>query len=274
MTFHCTAIGDSIQEIEGKLTRDCKTVSTWMKSNRLKLNPDKTHLLTIGTQRKLSMLPHKLSVSMDGVMLQESGSGYECLLGCLVQPTLKWNYQVTSLLVKLKTRLGGLFHLQKICPFKVRKMIAEGIFNSTMNYCISLFGGMGKQNCNSIQILQNRAARFVCNLPPQTSRTELFTRVGWLTVNQMIRYHTLVLVYKIRRANDPEYLAKHLCRDNRNQLIMIPKHTQALFDDSFCQRGSSHWNQLPFHLRTDPKLESFKIGLNKWIKEKVPQFLE
>ena len=72
-----TATGDSIQEVEEKLTRDGCKVSLWMKSNRLKLNPQKTHLLTIGTQRKLATLPRKLLVQMDGVLLDENSSGCE-----------------------------------------------------------------------------------------------------------------------------------------------------------------------------------------------------
>ena len=44
-----TSSGNSTQEIEEKLKIDCDSISTWMKSNLLKLNPEKTHLLTTGT---------------------------------------------------------------------------------------------------------------------------------------------------------------------------------------------------------------------------------
>ena len=267
-----TATGDSIQEVEEKLTRDGCKVSLWMKSNRLKLNPQKTHLLTIGTQRKLTTLPRKLLVRMDGVLLDENLSGCESLLGCQVDATMKWNSQVNSLLVKLRKRLNSLWYLQKICPFGVRKTMTEGIFNSVMNYCLPLFGGVGKVLCNQIQVLQNRAARFVCNAPPRANRSRLFANLDWLTVNQTIRYQTLIAIYKIRKTKEPEYLANFICRDSRNQRIMLPLRNLTLFDESFCVRGSNHWNQLPLQLRRDPKLESFKRGLEKWIMEKVPQF--
>ena len=85
-----TATGDSIQEVEEKLTRDGCKVSLWMKSNTLKLNPQKTHLLTIGTQRKLATLPRKLLVQVDGVLRNENLSGCESLLGCQVDATIIW----------------------------------------------------------------------------------------------------------------------------------------------------------------------------------------
>ena len=44
---------DTLDEIRLELTEACGVVSQWMKGNRLKLNPEKTHLLTAGTGRRL-----------------------------------------------------------------------------------------------------------------------------------------------------------------------------------------------------------------------------
>ena len=43
-----TATAKTVSEIGIKLTEDCARVSNWMSSNRLKLNPDKTHIITLG----------------------------------------------------------------------------------------------------------------------------------------------------------------------------------------------------------------------------------
>jgi ribonuclease P/MRP protein subunit RPP40 len=51
-----TMAGDSVEEIGRKLTEDCRRVSEWMTQNKLKLNPDKTHILTVGTEQKLRTL--------------------------------------------------------------------------------------------------------------------------------------------------------------------------------------------------------------------------
>ena len=48
-----TASGNTVQEIENQLNRDCSLISNWMESNQLKLNADKSRILTMGTQRKL-----------------------------------------------------------------------------------------------------------------------------------------------------------------------------------------------------------------------------
>ena len=48
-----TVSGHSVTEVEESLEKDCGLVSEWMRSNRLKINPDKTHVMVVGTKPKL-----------------------------------------------------------------------------------------------------------------------------------------------------------------------------------------------------------------------------
>jgi hypothetical protein len=113
-----SATGKTVQEIGERLTEDCRAVSTWMRANKLKLNPDKTHIL--GTQQRINTLPHTVQVTKDGVQLQKEPAGCELLLGCQMQANLKWQNQVAVLLGKLRTRLTVLMNLKFILPFPVR----------------------------------------------------------------------------------------------------------------------------------------------------------
>ena len=83
-----TEAAKSVEETGMNLTRSCKAVSTWMRSNRLKLNPEKTHIMTIGTKERLSILPHTVKVIMDDVQLEEDPGGSELLLGCQIQTNI------------------------------------------------------------------------------------------------------------------------------------------------------------------------------------------
>jgi hypothetical protein len=117
-------------EIGLKMTENCELVSKWMMENRLKLNADKTHLLTVGTSRRLQSIEAKVNVVMDGFTLEESSDKVETLLGCQIEPGLKWHKQIDALLVKLRNRLTALAHLRNILPFHLRKTITEGMFVS------------------------------------------------------------------------------------------------------------------------------------------------
>ena len=68
-----------------------------MMGNRLKLNADKTHLMTDGTSRRLQMQENKMEVVTDETVLEESKDRFEILLECQIEPQLKWHKQVEEL---------------------------------------------------------------------------------------------------------------------------------------------------------------------------------
>ena len=72
-----TATGASVREIGEKLTENCRKVSSWMASNKFKLNADKTHLLVVGTKERLRNTDQP-AVYMDGLQLEEGP--YKCEL--------------------------------------------------------------------------------------------------------------------------------------------------------------------------------------------------
>ena len=269
-----SATGASVLEIGDKLTSDCEKVSYWMKANKLKLNPEKTHILTMGTQERLNTLTDTVRVVMDNIELIEDPSKCELLLGCQIASNLKWHQQVAALATKLRTRLVGLAHLKFICTYDVRKTITEGMFNSVMVYCISVFGGLDIGEIKEIQVLQNKAARLVCHAPPRTSRVELYEKLGWLSVHQLISYHTLITIFRIRSSSEPEYLAEFLKNENRNESIVVPNSRLSVAKNSLLFRGSTLWNQLPLNMRKSTKIGCFKKGVKKWISSNINRFLD
>jgi hypothetical protein len=269
-----SSTGQSVTDIGNTLTGDCAKVVDWMSSNQLKLNADKTHLLTVGTLQRLNGLPENVKVTMDGVELEESVEKCELLLGCIVEPNLKWKLQVKRLLEKLKKRLTGLSSIKYIVPNHTRNTITIGIFNSVLVYCLPLFGGCNVEEIKDLQVLQNRAAHIVTHSPPRANRNQMFDKLKWLTVSQLIVYHTILTVYKIRQSREPEYLANFLVNDNRLGSIIVPNTSLGLAKKSFVWRGSENWNSLLLTLRKTGKLGTFKRGVKQWVTENILRFQE
>ena len=92
--------------------------------------------MTFGTNRRLQLQVESVDVVMDGFVLEESENKVEILLGCQIEPTLKWHKQIEELLKKLRKRLTALESLRNIIPYKLRKTITEGIFTSVLVYCL------------------------------------------------------------------------------------------------------------------------------------------
>ena len=267
------ATDKSIAEINKALESNCEVVSNWMAENMLQLNADKTHILTLGTRERLAMPGNSVTVTMDGIILEEDPDHRETLLGIIIDANLKWHGQISALLLKLKKRLAGLGHIRSVLPYNLRKVVSEGMFTSVLGYCLPLFGGCDVAEIHDLQVLQNKAAQLVTHSPPRAVRQPMYDQLGWLTVNQLISYHTLLAVYRVRSTGEPEYLAESLCIDNRNGHIIVPKTKLTLLKKSFKFRGACAWNELPSSLRSLPNIGAFKKGVKTWITDNVPRFL-
>ena len=267
-----TVSASTTEEISASLTDNCALVSGWMVGNRLKLNADKTHLMVVGTGARLRAQDQGLDVVMDGIRLQESEDKAELLLGCYIEPNLKWHKQVNSVLIRLQQRLNALEKLKNILPFNRKKIIVEGLFTSVPTYCLPVFGGCDKTEVEALQVMQNKAARLVTNSGIRTSRKEIFRQTGWMTVKQLIFYHTSLCTFRIRSSHEPEYLAEIMNRNNTRNKIVIPHSRLTLAMNSYCFRGSSQWNRLPEAIRSSSSINCFKNQLKTWIHSHVPQF--
>ena len=102
----------------------------------------------------------------------------------------------------------------------------------------------------------------------------MYDRLGWLTVHQLVEYHTVLAVFRVRQSGEPEYLAHSLCNDNRNGHINIKITRLTLLQKSFVFRGACSWNDLPQSIRNLQKIGIFKKALRLWITHNTPRFLE
>jgi len=263
-----TKQGNSSDLVSTDLTSNCNIVSDWMAGNQFVLNADKTHLMLMGTSLKLKNEP-QLKVKMDNLELIQTTS--ENVLGCYIDNNLKWKSQINYLCRKLMQRIACLSQLKFVRSFKPRKMIANGLFNSVLMYCMPVWGGCDIQDINRLQILQNRAVQLVTKHPPRTHRNIMFDKIDWLTVRQMVVYTTLLAVFKIRKSGEPELLAVKLRRESRNGRIMIENTKLQTVQDGFVYRGSTQWNMLPNTIKILQE-NKFKVELKQWVRSNISRF--
>ena len=97
-----------------------------------------------------------------------------------------------------------------VASFKVRLMIAKGVFCSKLIFQISLWGGTEEYLLNSLQVVQNKAARFVAKKGKFTPVADLLRQCGWLSVRQLVFYHSVVQIYKTILTTYPKYIHSKL----------------------------------------------------------------
>ena len=254
-----------------------------MSNNKLKLNGDKTHLMLLASDHawRNKLDENSLSLNTGNEIISTSKS--EKLLGGLINQNLKWTDHILlneeSLLKKLGTRLNALKQMGKVADFKTRKMLANGLFMSKLVYLMPLWGGCDKFLIKALQIVQNKAARSVTKLGIFTPVRTLLKQCGWLSVNQLVFFHTVVLLYKTLQNQSPEYLLsmagteynyKSRAKDaGKLRVVAGYKIDSDLNIKSYRWRSIKCWNQLPQDITSTPNLYKFKVKLKAWVLKNV-----
>ena len=86
------------------------------------------------------------------------------------------------------------------------KCITEGWFQSVLIYCLPLFGGCSEYELDSLQVIQNKIARIITRSHQRRHRADMYDQLEWLTVRQLVMYHTLITIFRIRTTGEPDKL--------------------------------------------------------------------
>ena len=265
------------EHLKQKLNDKYSTMANYLGNSRLKLNDDKTHLLIMTTKQKRRLLDVDIKINTPTEEIKPIKS--EKLLGVIIQDDLKWTEYIQdngkSLIKQLTSRLSALKLVSGFSSFKIRLMIANGIFSSKLIFQISLWGGAADYLLNSLQTIQNKAARFVTRRGIYTPVSELLSQCGWLSVRQLVTYHSVILIHKTLLTKSPKYIYCKLASEfpyntrlAESEVVRMGPEFQAklsITERSFMHRGTKSYNKLPADLRKVTTIQNFKLKAKNWI---------
>ena len=265
-------------QLTDMLTRQYKKLAQYMGDNKLVINNDKTHLLVMGTKRQAEA--RKLVRVKAGTVVITPVET-EKLLGINIHQSLKWHEHVVnnkkSLISMLNTRLSALKRISVNASFMTRLMVGNACFMSPIVYMVAVWGGTEKYVVKAVQVMQNRAARSITKLGWLTPTKTLLDQCNWLSIKQLIFYHTALQVWKVRSSKVPVYINSKLKpaiirRPTRSTVegnLMVPRVEKSVARSSFMVRSATTWNQIPTSIRSIQKLVEFKGNLKTWIRENI-----
>ena len=264
-----TVTGKDPEQLTEKLTKKYSVMADFLTDNKLKVNDDKTHLLVMATMQKRRTVDTNATRIVTPSSTVEPSST-ERLLGAEIHHDMRWREHIldsdNSLVKALNKRLGALRKIQKKASFRSRKMIANGIFMSKLIYLMPIWSGCEEYMVRALQVIQNKAARSVSKLSKLTPTKILLKTCGWLSVKQLMAYHSLVLLHKTLAQQAPKYLYEKVTGNGQFKY----KTRQA----SECPPEFSFSVQHPIDNGTIRQDTSIKLGLFKkgWCWRSVEMF--
>ena len=235
-------------QLSDMLTKQYRNLAKYMGDNRLVINNDKTHLLVMGSKRQAQARKH---VRVDTGTVTITPVETEKLLGINIHQSLKWHEHVLnnkkSLLSMLNTRLSALKRISVNASFLTRLMVGNACFMSVIVYMVAVWGGTEKYVIKAVQVMQNRAARCITKLGWLTPTRVLLEQCNWLSIKQLIFYHTALQVWKVRSSKVPAYMYSKLKPVNNRRLtrsvaqgsLLVPSVEKSVSKCSFMVRSAS-----------------------------------
>ena len=254
-----------------KLSAQYKKVAEYMSANRLVINDEKTHLVVMGT-KKFGLARSEVHIDTGSVMIAPSET--QKLLGINIHQSIKWKDHIISneksMIKMLRTRLNALARIARNANFNTRLMVANACFLSVITYMVAAWGGTEDYIIKALQVMQNKAARTVTKLTWYTPTRTLLQQCNWLSVKQLVHYHTALQVWRVMRTKYPVYISSKLqpsvTRSADQGNLKVPAVEYSLSEKSFMVRSAYMWNTIPPDIRNCRTIESFKKKLKGWMK--------
>uniref|UniRef100_A0A3P9J789 Reverse transcriptase domain-containing protein n=1 Tax=Oryzias latipes TaxID=8090 RepID=A0A3P9J789_ORYLA len=250
-----------------KLTEllDCLAcVKSWLTSNSLQLNSEKTETLIVAPENKIPIISRHLG--------SLSSSVQPCIrnLGVWFDQSMSLDHHSSLLIRNCFYHLRNIAKLRAFLSNSVLEMVIHAFISSRLDYCKSLFTCFNKSVLNRLQLVQNTAARLLTGSDKRAHITPILSSLHWLPIKWRIDFKILVLTYRALNGQTPKYLSDLLCpyassralrSSDQNLLKIFKTKYKTRGDRSFQGIAPRLWNALPLSLRVADTFDSFKSQL-------------
>ena len=151
--------GNNLQTLCTDVSNELNKIWEWLKANRLSLNIDKTWFMLF-THSNVTNIP--FSVDIGGNVLERVTSTK--FLGIYIDERLSFNTHILHLSRKLAHVNEIMRKIAHFMPLIVLRGVYFSLFQSILEYGMSVWGVCGVTNCSRISNIQCRVMKLLANL--------------------------------------------------------------------------------------------------------------
>ena len=246
-----------------KLKNCLNDIQNFMFANKLKLNPDNTEFILIGSP--INILGNQVSPAQSVRNL-----------GVVFDSNFTFSNHVSQVIKSTRVQARDLY---KICPLldlNTSVLLANALVSSRLDYCNSLLS-LTDFEWRRLQLVQNSLCRVVTRSSKSSHITPQLKKLHWLPVRYRVQFKIGLITYKILTQGQPVYLRGliHPYTSFRNTRRSTPKlkflQTPTFdhrvyksikhFSNSFSHYAPALWNSFPLHVTNSPSVASFRKHL-------------
>jgi hypothetical protein len=252
-------------------------INTWMSSNRLKMNNDKTQIIWLGTRQRLAATT-QMPLLIDGTEIVPALSVRN--LGVLIDNELTLESHVNNVVRSCFHHLRQLRFVRRSLTRPARAALVHSFVLNRVDYCNAVFVGASDKLKTRLQSVLNAAARLVMDGGRYDHITPLLKELHWLKIDERITFKLATIAFNcIKNDSSPEYFnsifkplndtGRANLRSAANNIVAVPRcKTSRLGPRSFSIAGPSAWNSLPANLRQTDSNFTFRKLLKTFLFSK------
>lgn len=258
----------NLNQLKNKIEQVITIAQCWYQQNTMKNNIGKTELLLINTSMKNEKI--KVNIQHEGKRIMLESKPYIKVLGILIDSKLNWTKQVNSVKRNAMNATRNIHRVNNILPTKHRVTLYKSVISPLFSYADIIWGGCGTKDSQSLQRVQNFAAKSITGNRKYDSATASLRQLKFLNLQQRRQVHESVFTHKALLNENTEsinqlyskYLSTANTRQSDQRRLTIPKHKTARFEKSPLYRSIVSWNSCPTHLPFD-NLKQHKTQLQR-----------
>lgn len=245
-------------------------VRSWMRSNRLQLNAEKTETIWCASVRRQSQIPtDPLLVCSESVAPVRSTRD----LGIYIDSDLSMNTHITKTVSSCFAVLRQLRSIRQSVSRPVLITLVVSLVLTRLDYGSTVLVGLPACQMNRLQSVLNAAARLINSARKFDHITPLLRDLHWLRIRERITFRVAVLAYRCLHDLGPSYLAagfqrvadvdsrRHLRSASSAALIIPPSTHVTIGDRAFPVAAAKTWNSLSSFVTSSPSLTIFRRRL-------------
>ena len=249
------------------LKSETETVLNWFKTNEMKSNSDKCHLIVAENEHRPAYISNSyIYLDKQHELLQNEKMVK--LLGIWIDDKMTFEEHIKTLLKKGNQKLHALMRVSKYMSEEKLKLLMKTFIESQFNYCPLLWMFHSRNINKRINSLHERALRVVYK--GDFTFEQLLEKDDSFTIHERNLQKLAILMYKVKKGLCPIPIQDIFkqnenetnFRDDRDGDWIIPKARTG--KNGIRYRGPVTWNLLPNEIRSSESLESFKEKISKW----------
>jgi len=259
-------VDETITKVIDTLATSCNKMIEWFKYNKMKVNPDKFHLLLNSTLDS--------EIFINSVPIKNSNS--EVLLGIEIDSKLSFDLHITNLCKKANQKLSALTRLSSFMTFDQRKLIFNAFIRSHFSYCPLVWMFHSRKLNNKINHLHERSLRIIFQDFHSTFE-ELLKKDQSVTIHQRNLQYLMIEFYKIINGLSPKLMSENFQISEKQYDLRktLPLKEQKIRTVKYGSEtvsfiGNRLWRDLPNNIKQCSSLSNFKKNIKTWVPKNCP----